>query len=254
MYNDSPTAALLIIGNEILSGRTIDKNLPFLAKALNDVGVQLLEVRVVPDVEGEIVEAVNALRRKYSYLFTTGGIGPTHDDITAESISKAFNMPCEHNAKAVEALAAYYKTPDQLTEMRLRMARMPEGSVLIDNPVSGAPGFQIENVFVMAGVPSIMQGMFENLKDRLQRGESVISYAQSAYVAESKVAQRLGEIQNAFPQVDIGSYPQMRDGKLGTCLVVRGVDVVALAAAKQQVYDLLHDVSGGNVIEGELAT
>ncbi|HUI17833.1 MAG TPA: competence/damage-inducible protein A, partial [Alphaproteobacteria bacterium] len=164
------TAAVLVIGNEILSGRTKDANLPYLAVELNKLGVRLMEARVVPDIEERIIAALNALRGAYDYVFTTGGIGPTHDDITAECVAKAFGVPLRRHPEAVKVLASRFKNPADLNEARLRMANVPEGGVLINNPVSGAPGFQIGNVFVMAGVPAIMQAMFQGLGHRLVGG------------------------------------------------------------------------------------
>jgi len=183
------TAALIVIGNEILSGRTQDKNIAHIAKTLNEVGVRLYEVRVVPDVEAEIVEAVNTLRAKHDYVFTTGGIGPTHDDITAECVAKAFGLKLIQNPESLRRLEAHYRHSDrELNEARLRMANTPEGAELIDNPISTAPGFRVENVYVMAGVPSIMQAMLSGVKDGLVGGESVAT-AVGFYVMAERVAE-----------------------------------------------------------------
>lgn len=222
MDNNSPTAALLIIGNEILSGRTQDTNLNYIAKGLGSIGVRFMETRVVPDVESVIIAAVNELRKKYDYLFTTGGIGPTHDDITAEAIAKAFNVPLIEHEDAAKLLHNYYK--ENITEARLRMARTPQGAKLIDNPVSIAPGFIVGNVYVMAGVPKIMQSMFDAVKLSLRHGDIVYSEEISADIPESKIATDLGEIQLQFPQTDIGSYPHMREGKYAVSVVVRAID------------------------------
>src|SRR5687767_14160224 len=177
----SPTAGLLLIGDEILSGRTKDKNLGYIADFLTALGIDLKEARVVADIEDDIVAAVNALRSRYTYVFTTGGIGPTHDDITADAIAKAFAVTIDHDPRAVAILKAHY-SPGQLNEARMRMARIPEGAELIENPVSKAPGFRLGNVFVMAGVPKIMQAMMDQLGPRLTRGSPMISATVTAYI------------------------------------------------------------------------
>ncbi|WP_119679575.1 competence/damage-inducible protein A [Indioceanicola profundi] len=240
----APTAALLIIGNEILSGRTQDANLIFIAKYLGGIGVRLREVRVVPDDEAEIVAAVNALRARYTYLFTTGGIGPTHDDITSECIAKAFGVPLIQHPEARRRLEAHYADSGLLNEARLRMANTPKGAVLIDNPVSTAPGFQIGNVFVMAGVPSIMQAMLTGLGDRLAGGPPVLSRTVVCAVPEGTLAAGLGAVQAEFPDVDIGSYPAFRLGQISTSLVLRGTDPVRLDAAAERVAALVTDLGG----------
>ena len=217
------TASLIIIGNEILSGRTKDKNLPWLAENLNAQGIALKEVRVVPDVEQEIIDAVNAMRSKYTYVFTTGGIGPTHDDITAQSLSKAFSVPYQENADAVRCLREYYGD-ENLNDARLKMAMMPENATLIDNPVSGAPGFQVENVYVFAGVPRIMQAMFDHILTTIDKGVEILSSTITFKVPESQIAEIARKFQDDNPSVDIGSYPGYRDGKLWTSIVVRGTD------------------------------
>lgn len=217
-------AALLIIGDEILSGRTHDKNLPYLAEWLNEAGIQLAEVRVVPDIPTSIVDAVNALRAAHDYVFTTGGIGPTHDDITAECIATAFGVPLTIHPEAFRRLEDHYGAAD-FTDARKRMAHTPEGADLIDNPVSIAPGFQIENVFVMAGVPKIMQAMLETLRPRLRTGHTVLSRALTIHAPESKMAAALGEIQNTHEGVSLGSYPFFRNGSVGTQIVVRSTEM-----------------------------
>jgi molybdenum cofactor synthesis domain-containing protein len=232
------TAAVLIIGNEILSGRTQDVNLAFLGKSLNEIGIRLKEARVVADVEAEIVAAVNELRARWTYVFTTGGIGPTHDDITAECIAKAFGVPLIRHPEAEARLRAHYD-PDKLNEARLRMANTPEGATLIDNPVSIAPGFRIGNVFVMAGVPAIMQAMFDGLKGGLRGGAPVRSVTVPAYIAEGTIAKDLGALQARFPELDIGSYPFFRAGKFGTSLVLRGTDAGKLALAEAELRALI---------------
>lgn len=229
------TAALVIIGNEILSGRTQDANLAFLAKSLNEIGIQLREARVVPDDEADIVAAVNACRARFDHVFTTGGIGPTHDDITSACVAKAVGRPFERNAEAERRLRVYYP-PEKLNEARLKMADMPEGAELIDNPVSVAPGFTVENVHVLPGVPSILQAMFEGLKPRLKGGATVRSRTLTVYCPEGEIAKALGETQARFPTVEIGSYPFMRQDRFGTSLVFRSPDLDALG---QAVEDLL---------------
>jgi len=238
------TAALLVIGNEILSGRIRDANLPYLALELNKLGIRLLEARVVPDREEEIVAAVNALRRRYDYLFTTGGIGPTHDDITAASVAKAMGVALRRHPDAVKALASRFANPADLNEARLRMANVPEGGVLIDNPVSGAPGFQIENVFVMAGVPSIMQAMFQGLRRRLTGGQPLLARTLVTNLPEGGIAGPLGELQQRHPEVEIGSYPFYRTGRFGVSLVLRATDERALARGATALRELLTGLGG----------
>ncbi len=232
-------AAVLVIGDEILSGRTQDVNVAAIARFLAPFGIDLAEARFVPDVEGEIVAALNALRARYSYLFTTGGIGPTHDDITADSVGAAFGLPVTHHPDALALLAARYK-PDDFNERRRRMARMPEGASLIANPVSAAPGFQIGNVFVLAGVPKIMQAMLEDVGHRLEQGVPLISRNLTVRLPEGRLAEGLAAIQRENPAVSIGSYPffaEMRAGAAmgGTTLVVRGRDETAVDAAMRQI-------------------
>lgn len=228
-HNPQPTAALLIIGNEILSGRTKDANLNYLAVQLNQMGIRLSECRVVSDNEAVIIDAVFALSKSNEYVFTSGGIGPTHDDITTACIAKAFGAKLERNAEAEARLWKHYK-PEDINEARLKMADIPMGAELIDNPVSAAPGFVLGNVYVMAGVPRIMQAMFDGVKHRLTGGAVTLSHTLSATVTEGFIATELGEIQAANPAVEIGSYPFIRDGKLGTSLVTRSTDKSALDA------------------------
>jgi molybdenum cofactor synthesis domain-containing protein len=224
------TAGVLIIGDEILSGRTQDTNLAYLAKFLAALGIDLCEARVVSDVEAEIVAAVNALRVRFTYVFTTGGIGPTHDDITADSIAKAFGVGIDYHPEALALLAPRYK-PGEFNEMRRRMARIPDGASLIRNSVSAAPGFQIGNVFVMAGVPMIMRAMMEDVAPRLRRGSLVISATISARIAEGRIAGPLARIQADHKTVAIGSYPFYIEDGFGVQLVVRGRDAVAVEQA-----------------------
>jgi len=234
------TACLLIIGNEILSGRTQDKNLSFIGTRLNELGIRLMEVRVIPDVETTIVATLNEVRRRFDYVFTTGGIGPTHDDITADCVAKAFGRPLIENPEARAILAAHYaSTGGELTAARLRMARTPEGAMLIDNPVSKAPGFQVENVFVMAGIPAIMQAMFSSLQHRLVGGRPLQSRSVAVELGESFVADGLARLQERFPKVEMGSYPFNRGGRFGTRLVLRASEPALLDVAAAELETLL---------------
>ncbi|MDR3450437.1 MAG: molybdopterin-binding protein [Alphaproteobacteria bacterium] len=233
-----PSAALLIIGNEILSGRTQDANLNAIATRLTGLGIPLKEVRVVPDIEGEIVAALDALRARYTYVFTTGGIGPTHDDITVDAVAKAFGVDVVEDPEARALLAARYEA-DKLTPARLRMARVPRGSSLVANPISGAPGMKIGNVFVLAGVPDIMRAMLDSVVATLQPGPKIYSHSVSGFIGESLIAEELGAIAARYPLIDIGSYPWVRDGKFGTALVSRGTDEQAVMRASDEIAALL---------------
>ncbi len=234
------TACVLIIGNEILSGRTQDTNLNHLATTLGGWGIQVREARVIPDIEEEIVDAVNTMRRKYDYLFTTGGIGPTHDDITAVSIAKAFGVPLATNP-IIEARIRRREAPPEVMASRLRMALIPAGAALVDNITGGPQGFRIENVYVMAGIPAVMQAMLASLEDKLETGPLVRSRTVTAHLGESSIAAALTRIQDEFPHNDLGSYPFFRDNRYGTSLVMRGVDEVELdqmlEAVKQAIID-----------------
>lgn len=237
---DIVTAAMLVIGDEILSGRTKDRNIGHLADMMTAVGIDLKEVRVVADNEDDIVNAVNALRTRYDYLFTTGGIGPTHDDITADSIAKAFGVPCEYDAKAYALLEANYaKRELEFTEARKRMARMPRGADHIDNPVSVAPGFRIGNVHVMAGVPAIFQAMLDNVMPTLRTGQKLLSVTVHCPFGEGVIGGPLGDIQKKHPDTIIGSYPKYQDGTFWTELVVRGRTQGAVDAAKADIEAML---------------
>jgi molybdenum cofactor synthesis domain-containing protein len=218
------TAALLVIGDEILSGRTQDKNVAQVATWLNRQGIRLEEVRVVPDNEARIAAAVNELRRTYDYVLTTGGIGPTHDDITVDSIAAAFEVPVIVHPEARRILEDYYANRGGVTDARLRMARAPEGAELLPNPTSGAPGVKIDNVFILAGVPSIAAAMLEALDGKLQGGRPMVSATVGAYAAESEVADLLREAEAANDGVAIGSYPFFKDGRYGANFVVRSDD------------------------------
>ena len=214
------TAGIIIIGNEVLSGRTKDINTSTLAKWLNSLGIEVKEVRVIPDVESTIVETVNHLRKKFNYIFTTGGIGPTHDDITAESISKAFDLEYGFHKEAYSILEKYYN-PGEFSDGRQKMAKMPISANLILNPTSGAPGFYIENVFCLPGVPSILQSMIGGLNNVLIGGDPILSLTISLRTVESEIAKSISEIQNKNNDVEIGSYPFFRAGKLGVSIVLR---------------------------------
>ena len=231
-------ASLIIIGNEILSGRTQDKNLSYLANWLNEIGIQLSEVRVIRDEEEIIVETVNHLRSVYDYVFTTGGIGPTHDDITSLCIAKAFGVELEVNSGALSILKEYYKD-GELTNARMKMTMMPKGSELIENPISRAPGFKMENVFILAGIPSIMQGMLEGARKYLKGGDIVKSKSIDVFTPESTVADVLTSLQKKYSDVEIGSYPFSRDNRFGTSLVMRSSNLSKLDACDIELKDLM---------------
>ncbi len=237
---DIVTAAMIVIGDEILLGRTKDRNIGHLADMMTAIGIDLKEVRIVSDDEADIVAAVNAVRVRYTYVFTTGGIGPTHDDITAEAIAKAFGVPCEYEAKAMALLAESYAARDiEFNDARKRMARMPQGSSHIDNPVSVAPGFRIGNVHVMAGVPSIFQAMLDNVVPTLETGIKLLSITIQCPFGEGMVGGPLGEIQKAHPDTIIGSYPKYLDGQFWTELVVRARSHAAVDAASKAIEAML---------------
>ncbi len=240
--NDQPvTAAILVIGDEILSGRTKDKNIGYIAEYLTAIGIDLKEVRVVSDDETAIVTALNALRAAYTYVFTTGGIGPTHDDITAECVAKAFGVSIDYHPEAMRIISERAaKMGAEMNEARKRMARIPAGASLVENKVSGAPGFRIGNVTVMAGVPSIMQAMLDAVAPTLKTGVKMLSESIRADLREGDVGSELGEIAKANPDVSIGSYPFF-DDKLGpnTNIVVRGRDQAKLSAARTAVEEML---------------
>lgn len=231
---DAVTAAILVIGDEILSGRTKDKNIGFIADYLTALGIDLMEVRVVPDIEDRIISALNALRADYTYVFTTGGIGPTHDDITADAVAKAFGVPIGVDPRAVAMMRERYSDAD-LTPARLRMARIPAGAELIANPVSKAPGFRIGNVHVMAGVPSIMQAMMDSLAPTLRTGRRMLSETIEAGVGEGAIAETFAAIAAANPDTILGSYPFHDGTRFSTRLVVRARDPERLAAVAAEV-------------------
>jgi molybdenum cofactor synthesis domain-containing protein len=238
------TAAVLVIGDEILTGRTKDKNIGYIAEYLTNIGIDLREVRVVPDVEEEIISALNALRTRYTYVFTTGGIGPTHDDITADCVAKAFGVSIDVDPRARAMLLTRIAEKD-LNEARLRMARIPKGADLIVNRVSSAPGFRIGNVHVMAGVPTIMQAMLDEVAPTLKTGVKMLSETVRADLREGDIGSPLAAIAKAYPDVMIGSYPFQDDGRPNTNIVIRSRDAKKLAAAKAAVDAMLAQVRAG---------
>ena len=243
----NPSAAFVIIGNEILSGRTQDVNLAFLGRRLAEAGVSLDEARVVADETSAIVNAVNELRARHRYVFTSGGIGPTHDDITTASIAAAFGVAVIRHPDAVARLRRYYLT-DDLSDARLRMADVPQGATLIDNPVSAAPGYRLDNVYVFAGVPRILQAMFETIVGELAGGPPIRAAQVAALIRESTIAAALEEVQHRHDRVAIGSYPFQRAGVIGTTLVVRSADAAALDAAFRDVQALV-DATGAPQVD-----
>ncbi|MBA3576230.1 MAG: competence/damage-inducible protein A [Sphingomonas sp.] len=245
------TAALVIIGDEILSGRTDDQNIAQVARWLNEQGIRLCEVRVVPDEEKAIVVAVNSLRTSHDYVFTTGGIGPTHDDITVDSIASAFEVPVVVHPEARRILEEHYKGRSPgLTESRLRMARVPSGAELIPNPSSGAPGVRIGNVYILAGVPNIARAMLLALDGKLEGGRPMVSVTVRAHAAESEVAELLKEVQDEHPGVLIGSYPFYRDGGFGADFVVRSVDADLVRTCADALAERLRSVGIEPVEQG----
>ena len=241
------TAALLVIGDEILSGRTQDRNIAQIASWLNLQGIRLAEVRVVPDRIEKIAAAVNALRAENDYLFTTGGIGPTHDDITVEAISAALGVPVVIHPRARQMLEDYYGPRGGLNEARLRMARVPQGAELIENPMSGAPGIRLGNIFILAGVPHIATVMLEALSGTLEGGRPLLSRTLGCWVAESEVADLLGAVERAHPGCQIGSYPFFREGRVGANFVVRSTERDLLDACAEDLAGRL-DADGREVV------
>ena len=241
--NTKVNAAILIIGNEILSGRTQDTNTSTLATWLNSIGVKVGEVRVIPDIEKTIIDTLNLLKTTYDYVFTTGGIGPTHDDITAESVSKAFGLKYEIHKEAYKILEAYYKT-GEFNEGRQKMVWMPENANLILNPTSGAPGFSVENVFCLPGVPSILKSMLGGLTNSIVGGEPILSLTISLRTVESEIADSLTNVQNDNQDVEIGSYPFFQAGKLGVSIVIRSEEQSKIDNCKSQI---LKFVNGKNI-------
>ena len=238
--NTKVNAAILIIGNEILSGRTQDTNTSTLAIWLNSIGVKVNEVRVIPDDEKTIIDTINVLRKENNYVFTTGGIGPTHDDITAQSVSKAFGKKYEIHKEAYKILEAYYQ-PGEFNEGRQRMVWMPENADLILNPTSGAPGFSVENVFCLPGVPSIMKSMLGSLKNRIVGGEPILSLTISLRTVESEIANTITQIQDQNQDVEIGSYPFFHAGKLGVSIVMRSEDKSKIDTCNSQILKFIKE-------------
>lgn len=235
---DIRRAALIVIGNEILTGRTQDLNTQWIAERILPRGIMLAEVRVVPDIEDKIIKAVNELRAEVDYVFTTGGIGPTHDDITAASVAKAFGVPIEVNEQAYKTLEGHYGA-ENFNAPRKKMTMVPKGATLIPNPVSGAPGFKIGNVHVMAGIPRIMQAMFDHVLGTLEGGAAVHASTVSCSLAESRIAEQLTALQDHYADIDIGSYPHFRDGKLGLSLVLRSTDDKRLRKATLELMEII---------------
>ncbi len=233
-------AAILIIGNEILSGRTQDTNTGTLANWLNSIGVKVNEVRIVPDIEKKIVDTLNILRNENDYVFTTGGIGPTHDDITAESVSKAFGLKYEIHKEAFDILESYYK-PGEFNEGRQKMVWMPEKADLILNPTSGAPGFSVENVFCLPGVPSILKSMLGGLKNKIVGGQPILSHTISLRTVESEIASSLTKVQDNNKDVEIGSYPFFHAGKLGVSIVLRSEDKSKIDLCNLQILEFIKE-------------
>lgn len=243
------TAGLVVIGDEILSGRTQDANVAYLAKWLNEEGVILTEVRIVADDPMAIGEAVNTLRDRCAYCFTTGGIGPTHDDITVDAVSAALGVDVVYNDEALQMLGQYYGAQG-LTDARKRMARMPEGGDLIKNPMSGAPGLSKENVFMLAGIPGIMRGMLEGLRGVLAGAAPMLSGTVTVFSPESEMAERLGQIQSAHPEVSIGSYPFFRQGRIGAALLVRSIHAAQIPPVLAEIKEAALAI-GAECIDGE---
>jgi molybdenum cofactor synthesis domain-containing protein len=241
------TACVIVIGNEILSGRTQDLNVAYIGKRCDGIGIRLIEIRIIPDIEATIVATINECRSVFTYVFTTGGIGPTHDDITAASVALAFAKKLERRAEAVAVMDNYYES-GKLTEARLKMADVPADSVLIDNPVSAAPGFQLDNVFVMAGVPIIMQAMFEGIVDRLAGGEAMLMESVATNLGESALAVELSQLQDSYTDVSIGSYPYFKKGKVGVNLVMRSTDQARLTQLKKDLQLMIKSL-GGKIVD-----
>ena len=236
--NKKIRAAIVIIGNEILSGRTQDVNVSFLTKWLNNLGVSVVEVRIIEDKEESIIKCIKEIKNNFKYIFTTGGIGPTHDDITSNSIAKAFNLSCNYHKEAYEILEKYYKS-GEFNEGRKKMAKIPDQAVLIYNPSSGAPGFIIENVFCLPGVPSILKSMVEGLKNKIIGGKKILSKTISVSTVESEIAKPLEGIQNKYKNIEIGSYPFFRLGKVGVSIVMRSTEKNQIDVCFKQIVSFI---------------
>lgn len=231
------TASFIIIGNEILSGRTSDKNLHYIATKLTDIGINLKEVRIVRDEEDKIIKATNELRNEYDYVFTCGGIGPTHDDITVKSVAEALNLPLIEDPSIRKIIQSYYK--DNTNQNRYKMALIPKGATLLANKVTSVPGFKIENVFVLAGIPNIMQSMFEAAKEHLTPGPKTHSFSVNSYINEGEIAHYIGILQNKYPEIEIGSYPFKQDERFATSIVFRSTNARSLSTAATEYEDYL---------------
>ena len=236
--NKKTNAIIILIGNEILSGRTQDANAAFLSQWLNELGVKVEEVRVIEDEQEVIVNCINEVRKKFKYVFTTGGIGPTHDDITSRSIAKAFNLTYVYNKEAYEILEKYYK-PGEFNDGRKKMAKMPDKASLIYNPSSGAPGFIVENVYCLPGVPSILKSMVDGLKNNIKGGKKILSETISVNTVESEIAKPLEDVQNNFSNVEIGSYPFFRLGKVGVSIVMRSTEEDQIKDCAKQIQNFI---------------
>jgi len=236
--NIKANAAIIVIGNEILSGRTQDVNVAFLSKWLNELGVKVTEVRIIEDKEETIIKCIKGIKKNFKYIFTTGGIGPTHDDITSKSISKAFKLKYEFHKEAYNILEKYYG-PEKFSEGRKKMAKMPKKSSLIYNPSSGAPGFIVENVYCLPGVPSILKSMVSGLKDKIVGGKKIVSKTISIQAVESEIAKSLGDVQKRFKDIEIGSYPFFRLGKIGVSIVIRSTEKKKIDDCYKEIVDFL---------------
>ncbi|MBL6947027.1 MAG: competence/damage-inducible protein A [Rhodospirillales bacterium] len=248
----TPTACLILIGNEVLSGRTQDANLKYLGTRLTELGIRMAEARVIPDIKAVIVETLNECRAKHDYVFTTGGIGPTHDDITSACVAKAFGVALERNAEARAMLRRNYDSDDELTEARLKMTEIPVGASLVENPVSNAPGFRMGNVYVFAGIPRIMQAMFEGIAGQLIGGAPTLSKAITARVPEGILGGPLARVQERHADVEIGSYPFKKDGGVfGASLILRSSDAKKLDEAAEAVREMVRGL-GAEPLEGDM--
>ena len=236
--NKKANAVIIIIGNEILSGRTQDVNVVSISNWLNELGVKLEEVRVIPDMENSIIRTINDVRKKFMYVFTTGGIGPTHDDITSRSVAKAFNLSYGYHKQAYEILEKYYR-PENFNEGRKKMAMLPDKALLIFNPSSGAPGFIVENVYCLPGVPSILKSMLGGLNNKIKGGKKILSKTISLITVESEIASSLEKVQKEFKDVEIGSYPFFREGKIGVSIVIRSTEEALISDCYKNIENFI---------------
>lgn len=245
LTNNQPKAIMIVIGNEVLSGRTKDKNIGWVAERLNSIGINLIEARIIRDNREDIISTIQDLSEKVDYIFTSGGIGPTHDDITTVAIAKAFRVPVEKNKEALRRLEEHYKgTGIELNSARLKMANIPQGAKLIDNPVSAAPGFKISNVYVMAGVPKIMQAMLDGILKTIKNGSKTISISIGCNIGEGNIAKGLEKIETSQKNIEIGCYPWFRAGLAGTNVVIRSLDKQACTEAAEKVKLLIREFGG----------